>query len=367
MPTVGAILIGRNEGERLERALRAACAQADRVVYVDSGSTDGSVALARSMGVTVVELDLSQPFTAARARNAGAERLLADHPDTEYLQFIDGDCELVDGWLDAAAGAMGRNEKLAAVSGRLRELHPEQSVYNRLIDLEWDTPIGEAASCGGIAMFRTQAFSEAGRFDPTIAAGEEPELCMRLRHAGWKIERIDQEMALHDAAITKLSQWLRRSVRTGRGSLDLVTRFGDQGSGFGAIARRARWWGLVYPLAIVFAAVLPLAGFGVAHLFVGDGSLMPIGVAVSSLLVFSLLMLGMLKVSYTFLRSHVRGLSQGDALVFALLDLLGKFAEVRGQLGYLRDQRSGRTTRLIEYKTTTALAAAGKGLEAEQV
>ncbi|MFI4860291.1 MAG: glycosyltransferase [Phycisphaerales bacterium JB063] len=365
MQLVGAVLIGRNEGERLERALHAACAQTDRVVYVDSGSTDGSVAFAHTLGVSVVELNMDEPFTAARARNAGADRLLQVYPDTTIVQFIDGDCELVPGWLEFAAEALESNAKLAAVCGRVHELCPEASVYNRLIDLEWDTPVGPAESCGGIAMFRIRAFTDVGRFDPTVAAGEEPELCMRLRAAGWAIERLDHDMALHDAAITRLSQWLKRSVRTGRGSLDLVTRFGDNGSGFGAIVKRARFWGLYLPIAVVVFGLLPVVGFGVLLLFTSELWVF-VGLWIAIFVLMCLLSLYGAKFSATFLRASVRGLTVNEAKAYAMLDLIGKFAEVRGQWGYLRDQKQGRTTRLIEYKNAPPVTHGGAGVEAKQ-
>ena len=97
---IGAVVIGRNEGERLRACLETVKNQVQSVVYVDSGSTDGSVKLARSLGVSVVELDLSVPFTAARARNAGFEYLLQIEPSVEFVQFVDGDCLIVEGWLE---------------------------------------------------------------------------------------------------------------------------------------------------------------------------------------------------------------------------------------------------------------------------
>ncbi|MEM9414652.1 MAG: glycosyltransferase family A protein [Planctomycetota bacterium] len=358
MQPVGAVLIGRNEGERLERALRAVCKQTDRVVYVDSGSADGSVAYAQSIGVEVVELDLGTPFTAARARNEGASCLLERHPDTAFVQFIDGDCEVVAGWLEQGVSALDGNQKLAAVCGRLREVRPEDSVYNRLIDLEWDTPVGRAESCGGIAMFRVSAFTEVGRFDPTVAAGEEPELCMRLRAAGWAIERLGHDMALHDAAITKLSQWMRRSVRTGRGSLDLVTRFGDHGSGFAAIVKRARVWGCCWPLVMVLGTVVA----GAAAWFLKG----PVwGLVVAGFALALLFTPGVLQMLRGWQYGKRRGLSQGDAVCYGVLGLVGKFAECVGQLGYLRDQKRGTTTRLIEYKDAPATTP-GAGVEAKR-
>ena len=64
-------------------------------------------------------------------------------------------------------------------------------------------------------MIRVEAFRRVGGYDPSIIAGEEPELCLRIRRDGWKILRIDAEMTLHDMAMTRFGQWWRRCVRAG--------------------------------------------------------------------------------------------------------------------------------------------------------
>src|SRR5271154_4207050 len=91
---IGAVVIGRNEGERLIRCFRSLRRYVDAVVYVDSGSTDGSVAAAKEAGAVVVDLDMSRPFTMARGRNAGLAKLREVYPDLGFVHFVDGDCEL---------------------------------------------------------------------------------------------------------------------------------------------------------------------------------------------------------------------------------------------------------------------------------
>jgi hypothetical protein len=182
-------------------------------VYVDSGSSDGSLEYAQACGAAVVALE--PPFTAARARNFGLDRLRAMNPEIPFVQFLDGDCELRPGWLRAGATALARDSGLAVVCGRLRERFPEASIYNRLCDLEWDRPAGPAESSGGIAMMRVAAFAEVKGFRPDLIAGEEPDLCFRLRQCGYRILRLDAEMALHDAAILRFGQWWRRARRSG--------------------------------------------------------------------------------------------------------------------------------------------------------
>ena len=179
MSTVGIVAIGRNEGERLHRCLNSVVGRGLTLIYVDSGSTDGSIKLARNLGVEVVELDFSRPFSAARARNEGFERLCQINPEIRFVQFVDGDCEVADGWLDRAIRTLEDHFDVAVVCGRRRERFPERTVYNRLADLEWDTAVGEAKACGGDAMMRVSAFQAAGGYDPTLIAGEEPDLCLR--------------------------------------------------------------------------------------------------------------------------------------------------------------------------------------------
>ena len=184
MKQVGLVAIGRNEGQRLRQCLVSATDKVARVVYVDSGSTDGSLELARSLGADTVELDLSIPFTAARARNEGFARLLELAPDIEFVQFVDGDCEVVDGWIDRAYNELAAKPEVAAVCGRRRERYPEASIYNQLCDIEWDTPVGETKACGGDSMMRASAFQQVEGFNPALIAGEEPEMCVRLRQKG---------------------------------------------------------------------------------------------------------------------------------------------------------------------------------------
>jgi GT2 family glycosyltransferase len=224
--------------------------QLDHVVYVDSGSRDDSVGLAQGLGVAVVELDPAQPFTAARARNAGAAALATAQPNVALVQFIDGDCELDAGWLAAAMAAMAGSPTIAVACGRRRERHPEASVYNRLCDIEWNTPVGDAEACGGDALMRLAAFRAVGGFDPALIAGEEPDLCHRLRQAGWTVRRIDADMTRHDAGMTSASQWWARAKRSGYATAEAWRRRGRSDPRLRRQALSNVFWGqpLAWPL-----------------------------------------------------------------------------------------------------------------------
>lgn len=249
---IGVVIIGRNEGARLLACLEAIGEAARQVVYVDSGSTDGSVEAAKATGADVVLLDQDLPFTAARARNAGFARLRERAPDLTYVQFIDGDCALREGWLAAARDFLDGHHDVAVVCGRRRERFPDASVYNRMIDAEWDTPVGEARACGGDALMRVAALKAVGGFDPLLIAGEEPELCVRLRQAGHRIWRLDAEMTWHDAALSRFSQWWKRCRRAGYAFAQGAAMHGAPPERHCVTEiRRALLWGAGLPVVIL--------------------------------------------------------------------------------------------------------------------
>lgn len=251
-----AIVIGRNEGARLEACLASMPEDLCPVVYVDSGSTDGSVVAARAAGALVVALDPARPFTAARARNDGVAALTAAGHAPDYLQFVDGDCMLVPGWVETAVAFLDAHPQAAVVCGRRRERFPEASVYNRLCDREWDTSVGRARACGGDALMRRAAFEVAGGFRESLIAGEEPELCLRLRAQGWEVWRIDVEMTLHDAAMSQFAQWWKRSRRGGYAAAEGAALHGRGPDRHGvAQTCRALTWGAVLP-AMAFLGTL---------------------------------------------------------------------------------------------------------------
>lgn len=334
---VGVVAIGRNEGERLRACLGSVCEQVEAVVYVDSASTDDSVAIAEALGVRVVHLDPEKGFTAGKARNLGATALIEADSPPEFIQFIDGDCILVEGWLDAAIARLRENPSLAVVAGRRRELYPGASVFNRLCDMEWNTPVGYAAAVGGDALYRRHAFVEAGGFDPAFICGEEPELCFRLRQADWRIERIDADMTRHDAAMTRLSQWWRRTVRTGWAFAEGARTYGASEEGYNRReALRIALWGVIYPLLLVVtaltAALVPGLRLPALAAFVALALLVPLMV-----------------VRIAGNRHRDYGDPWSHSFVYGFFVLVGKVPEAVGAWRYLR-LGSGRQARIIEYK-----------------
>ncbi|MEG3894245.1 MULTISPECIES: glycosyltransferase [unclassified Microcoleus] len=336
MKQVGLVAIGRNEGSRLRQCLRSAIGKIALVVYVDSGSTDGSLELARSLGADTVELDLSTPFTAARARNEGFARLLQLVPDIEFVQFVDGDCEVVDGWLDRAYSELAAKPNVAAVCGRRRERYPEASIYNQLCDIEWDTPVGEAKACGGDSMMRAAAFQQVQGFNPALIAGEEPEMCVRLRQKNWKILRLDAEMTLHDAQMTSFAQWWKRAQRAGYAYAEGSWMHGSEPERHWVKETRSTWlWGLILPV-LALAMALPTQGWSL------------------------LLLTGYPLATYRTYNYYAkqRDLTTKDAAIYALSCVLAKFPQLQGQIQFHQRRLLGQQSKLIEYKTTNSINSA---------
>lgn len=334
---VGIVAIGRNEGDRLKRCLRSAIAQSDRIVYVDSGSTDDSIAFAESLGVQVVNLDTSIPFTAARARNEGIERLVDTWSDIEYVQVLDGDCEFDPEWISVAFDFLQNHEEAAVVCGRRRERDPGASKYNHLCDLEWDTQIGVARSCGGDAMFLLKALREVGGYNPTVIAGEEPELCVRIRSAGYTVHRIDHEMTLHDASMTKFSQYWKRAKRAGHAYAQGADMHGAPPERHCVKQTRS---------AIVWGLILPIIALTLAWWTLGV-----------SILVY--LMLACIQMYRINKYEQSRGRSKQDAWLLARFIMIAKFAQASGVLLYWRRKLTNKQSTLIEYKGASSSQARG--------
>ncbi len=324
---VGVVAIGRNEGERLVACLRSLAGRVGAVVYVDSASTDGSAERARELGAEVVALDMNRPFTAARARNAGYERFRELRPDARFVQFVDGDCVVVDGWLETARGRLLERPDLAVVCGRRRELHPTDTIWNRIIDIEWDTPVGDALACGGDAMMRVESFDRVGGFDESVIAGEEPELCVRLRRAGWRIERLDAEMTRHDAAMKHARQWWTRAVRAGHAYAEGAAMHGDAPERHWVSEARRIWlWAGALP-SVAVLAVPPTLGLSLG-LFLAYPA----------------------QAARIYGRVRSRGVQPLDAAAYAAAVTVGRFAELQGALRFHRNRRRGRRSGIIEYK-----------------
>ena len=321
--TVGFVVIGRNEGERLIECLRSILTLSKRIVYADSRSTDGSVDRARETGIETIIVE-GKPTTAARGRNTGYAALRKAFPECDLVQFLDGDCVLSSDWVELAQSFLADHPEAAVACGRRFEAHPDASFYNKVIDAEWDTPVGQTQACGGDALVRVAAFDAVGGFNPDLIAGEEPDFCSRLRANGWQIWRLDAPMTRHDAAIHRLSQWMKRADRSGFGYSQVWSQSrGRDERMYAREIKSALAWGLIIPLAFIVAAItlrMPLLLLGIPGAF-------------------------LLQVARIAAK---QGIGSAHAWKYAALVMTAKLGEAKGILRYFL---TSRTEQQFDYKS----------------
>lgn len=326
---VGIVVIGRNEAERLAGCFASLRGEGTPVVYVDSGSTDDSVAIARDAGTHVLQLNPQRPFSAARARNEGVDALLTAFPDIDLVQFLDGDCTLCAGWIDAGRHGLEADPKLAAVVGHVVERRPEASPYNRLCALEWRSAPGDLQQydrLGGISMMRVDVFRRLGGFRPEVIAGEDSELGVRMAIAGYRVAKLDCRMAMHDANMTRFGQWWRRAVRAGHAIGQRAHLNGNSAVRDCVRERKSTlFWGLGLPLAVLVTAI-PTQGASLAFL----AGYPALGLRIA-------------------LRRRKGGDSWSEARLYAIFTIIGKFANAIGLARFAFNQATHRY-QIIEYK-----------------
>jgi glycosyltransferase involved in cell wall biosynthesis len=329
LPAISVVVIGRNEGQRLASCLesihKVRGATVNELIYVDSDSSDGSPELAYRNGATVIVIRPERP-TAALGRNAGWRRASSD-----LILFLDGDTVLHPEFALTACDALARDPSIAAVWGHRREIRLQASIYNRILDLDWIYPPGVTEFCGGDVMMRRNVLVETGGFDERLIAGEEPELCRRIRARGYKILHIDSPMTGHDLQITRWSQYWKRATRAGHAYAEVSERFRNSEDPFWTSERRRNmirgsWW-----IVSLAAAISASIHFGV----------LPISLWLVLLLLLSL---------RSAWKSRWKGAALGVLLLYGFHSHLQQVPIFVGQLQYELNKKRKRARKLIEYK-----------------
>lgn len=251
LPPISVVVIGRNEGERLARCLhsiRETDYPSDKIelIYVDTDSTDDSCEVAKKKGARVIAIHPERPCAAA-ARNTGLR--VASH---NVIQFLDGDTILNSGWLKKGVASLD-DTSVACVFGRVEEVAPTATIYNFWAHHDWYVAPGPAESCGGIAMFRRHVLMQENGFDESLIAGEEPDLCFRIRrHQGVTILSLGEPMTLHDINMTRFGQYWRRCIRTGHGYAEVGWRYSGMRR-WRATCSRNLFYALGTPIAVTLS------------------------------------------------------------------------------------------------------------------
>jgi cellulose synthase/poly-beta-1,6-N-acetylglucosamine synthase-like glycosyltransferase len=331
-PALSVVVVGRNEGHRLARCLESVAAARPKtasweIIYVDSASSDGSVERAVRFGAKVISVTPARPC-AAVGRNAGWHAARA-----AIVMFLDGDTVLAPDFVKQALPEFS-DPQVGVVFGDRRESNPQQTIYNRVVDLDWIVPAGPLEFCGGEALVRREVLEAVGGYDERLMAAEDTELCARIRGKGYTILHLDRLMVHHDLAMTKFSQYWRRALRTGYAYAQVSERIRPADSpNWYRQARRNRVQGSV--VIAIIASPLILA--------VAIRSFVP--------LLILLAMLAALAVR-TAIRSRWKKAPLATRLLHGLHSHLVQIPLLFGQIRYQLDRLAGKNPELIEYKDT---------------
>jgi len=284
------------------------------------------VRLATEAGAQVFEIDSPSP-TAALGRNTGWRAACG-----EFILFLDGDTILHPGFLRRALDAIAAEPMIAAVWGHRREIHIDRSIYNRVLDLDWVYAPGITEFCGGDVLMRRHALLLVDGFDAALIAGEEPELCRRLRSQGYSILHIDAPMTGHDLAMVRFSQYWRRAIRAGHAYAEVSRRFRNTPDPFWGHQRRQNFvrggfWFLSAILAV-----------GCSLLF---RSPLPIAAWVALLIALA---------TRTAWLARWKSRSVVTLFLYGVHSHLQQIPILAGQLQFARGVKSGASRKLIEYK-----------------
>lgn len=351
-PDIDCVVIGVNCEKTLGRcieSIRASDYAAEKVhlFYVDGGSDDKSVDIARTAGVEVLSLGDAHP-TPGRGRNAGWKK-----GSSPLIQFVDSDTVMERDWLTKGVEAIN-DQDVGAVQGYRVEMEPEKSVFNWLVSLEWNGPAGNADAFGGDVLIRRQILEETGGYDEILVAGEDPELSQRVRDKGWRILQLDTIMTHHDIAMFHISQYWRRAFRSGYGFAAII----DRGAG-----RKRRFWFTEFRRIVVrgggFLLFLCIACCSLLLALVFSAVFWPLFV-MSLLLAFFLLFIPRLFRVNAFERTMV--LQQKEARIYAWHCSLVVLPDIFGVLRYFIGKALGKPLR----NRSNRLRTEKSGLEEEE-
>jgi glycosyltransferase involved in cell wall biosynthesis len=340
-PQLSIVIIGRNEGERLEHCIRSVQTmnnpfQDIEIIYVDSNSTDDSLARAQALGAQTLEVHPERP-AAAIGRNAGWRAAKAP-----FILFLDGDTLLHPDFVKVAWQQLTSDAKIAIVWGHRRERFPQSSIYQRVLDLEWIYPPGISRFCGGDALMRRQVLEEVDGYNPLLIAGEEPEMCQRIRAKGYVIWHIDQPMTLHDLAIKHWAQYWKRATRAGHAFAEIsnLLRQSSHASIYQETTGEILWQREARKNLRHATALMSLFLLGIISSVVMS-SFIPLGVAI---LVFVLLSLR------TAWKARWKSDNWITLVLYGLHSQFQHLPIALGQLSYYYHLWRGKRRRLIEYK-----------------
>lgn len=287
MTELSVVLISRNQEWNIARLVESVLREtaplpSAEIVLVDSVSTDCTTEIAARYPITVLRLRPGQRLTAAAGRYVGYNQTTGD-----LVLFLDGDMELCQGWLEQAIAVMQSQAEVGVVCGLVidRPIAPLKPADEPSELPDADAAGDEVLQSRGAAMYRRSVLEQVGTWNPYLYSDEEPELCLRIRYAGYRVYRLARPIVFHYSAPAESF-----STLLGRRSRNLWLGFGQNiryflGSPLLWPYMRERGWAVAPALAlsagVIATAVSALTGhWGWLGLWVACLSVLTIAIAI---------------------------------------------------------------------------------------
>ena len=214
--TVSIIIKALNEEKNICAAIESSLAAlrevGGEVILADSHSTDHTVELASQYPIRIVRL------VHANERCCGAGPQLGyQHSRGEYVYVMDGDMQMLRGFLPRALMFLAQHPEAAGVGGRLVERKSESLEYReRALRNAAHLAPGEVDRLDGGGLYRRMAIEESRYLsDRNLRSYEEFDLAVRLRVLGWKLWRIPVDSVTHYGHDAPPYRLLMRRWQTG--------------------------------------------------------------------------------------------------------------------------------------------------------
>lgn len=255
LPFVSVVVIGRNEEKHLEACFRSIFDMdypLDKleIIYVDTGSRDQSVNIAKKFNVKIAEEQSNFP-SAGLARNRGIEEARY-----EIIHFVDGDMTADRDYLKSAITMLNK-DNIACVIGDVSEQNTDTSFIANVLHYPWrkrKKGFVDAPGAGGT--FLRSALREVGGYNPFILKGQETELGFRLRQKGYQIYKVETRMGTHDYAIHDIRSLVKHSYTMGKSYGKILTLPPQQSySDFIVHARNLLIQGVILLAVILFLLI----------------------------------------------------------------------------------------------------------------
>jgi len=213
LPTVSIIVLNWNGKQYLETCLSSLLRQKYpdiEIIFVDNGSTDGSVELVRNKYPSVIVIAHDKNLGFAGGVNSG---IIASHG--KYIATINNDAEADIEWISRLVQVMGADKCIGSCASKMLRYYDRKIIdsagvvvyqngnaYDRGAQEfdagQYDIQTEIFGACAGAALYRREMFDEIGIFDEKyFAYFEDVDLSYRMHLFGWKCIFVPDAIVYH--------------------------------------------------------------------------------------------------------------------------------------------------------------------------